>query len=440
MSDPERPHQPAEEEGEPEGLDAALRVAYHTDSHPSVLARIEHISGARSRVLLRDTPHEDSPVVRVPDRAAADVPTDDARYEILGEIARGGVGVIYKGRDKDLGRAVAMKVLRREHLEHEGVVARFVEEAQIGGQLQHPGIVPVHELGLRPDGLPFFAMRLVKGKTLSALLAQRARAEENRGLLLGIFERVCQTVAYAHARGVIHRDLKPANVMSGAFGEVQVVDWGFAKVLGQGGLTDERRASEAHAERSVIETVRTHGEGSASVGGSLMGTPAYMPPEQAAGKVDVLDERSDVFALGAILCEILTGLPPYVGPHTEVLRQALRADLSDALKRLDGSDADPTLIALARRCLAPERANRPRDAGEVAKEMAAYVAARDERARQAALGAAEARGRASEAEATARQERRARRLTLALAASAVLVLSLLGGGFYLGERALERRQ
>ncbi len=118
------------------------------------------------------------------------------------------------------------------------VVARFVEEAQIGGQLQHPGIVPVYELGLMADEAPYFTMKLVKGRTLSALLTQRKSTAENRTRLLQIFESVCQTLAYAHSKGVLHRDVKPANIMVGAFGEVQVVDWGLAKVLHRGGVAD----------------------------------------------------------------------------------------------------------------------------------------------------------------------------------------------------------
>ena len=140
---------------------------------------------------------------------------------MLGEIARGGVGVVYQGRDVDLGRDVAMEVLHEEHLGHADMLRRFVEEAQIGGQLQHPGIVPVYELGLMADERPYFTMKLVKGRTLAALLAARETPSSNRGDLIEVFEAVCQTMAYAHSRGVIHRDLKPANIMVGTFGEVQ---------------------------------------------------------------------------------------------------------------------------------------------------------------------------------------------------------------------------
>ena len=149
----------------------------------------------------------------------------------LGEIARGGMGAVLRGRDPDLGRDLALKVLLGQHRERSDLVDRFVEEAQICGQLQHPGVVPVYELGTLADHRPFFTMKLVKGQTLAALLAERSSPTAELPRFLGIFEAVCQTLAYAHARGVIHRDLKPSNVMVGAFGEVQVMDWGLAKVL-----------------------------------------------------------------------------------------------------------------------------------------------------------------------------------------------------------------
>ena len=232
-------------------------------------------------------------------------------YQLEGEIARGGMGAILKGRDLDLGRELAIKVLLEPHRGNPQVVRRFVEEAQIGGQLQHPGVVPVYELGTLPDRRPYFAMKLVKGRTLAALLGERTGPAQDLPRFLGIFEQVCQTMAYAHARGVVHRDLKPSNVMVGTFGEVQVMDWGLAKVLAQGGIADEA----AGGRTAVITTVRSGpaGSGDESQAGSVLGTPAYMAPEQARGEVERIDERADVFGLGAILCEILTGRPPYVG-------------------------------------------------------------------------------------------------------------------------------
>src|SRR5262245_50096569 len=152
-------------------------------------------------------------------------------YDVIGEIARGGMGVVYRCRDRVFNRELAVKVMLDRYAGREDVLRRFTEEARIAGQLQHPGVVPVHELGALPDGRPFMAMKLVKGRTLAELLGGRGPPAHDLPRFLEVFEQACQAVAYAHAKGVIHRDLKPANLMVGAFGEVQVMDWGLAKVL-----------------------------------------------------------------------------------------------------------------------------------------------------------------------------------------------------------------
>jgi serine/threonine protein kinase len=159
------------------------------------------------------------------------------------ELGRGGMGIVYRARDTVLQRSLAVKVLLEVHADRPDLERRFLEEAQVLGQYQHPAIPPVHALGRLPDGRPYFAMKLVKGHTLTDLLAARANPAEDQARFLGIFEQVCQALAHAHSKRVIHRDLKPANVMVGAFGEVQVVDWGLAKVLG----TQEPETSEAEA-------------------------------------------------------------------------------------------------------------------------------------------------------------------------------------------------
>ena len=204
-----------------------------------------------------------------------DLSGQPSRYQLIGELARGGMGAIFQGRDLELGRDLAVKVIREEHRDHPEMVRRFVEEAQIGGQLQHPGITPVHDLGRFPDGRLFIAMKLVRGRTLAALLEARGGPDEDRMQFLSIFEQVCQAMAYAHSRGVIHRDLKPSNVMVGAFGEVQVMDWGLAKVLDQGGVADEERALCASGGDSSVRTLRCESE-SAGIAGRLGARHAFV--------------------------------------------------------------------------------------------------------------------------------------------------------------------
>src|SRR5262245_30804277 len=170
----------------------------------------------------------------VPTEAAGDEslsPGDlPERYALQAEVARGGMGVIVRVEDRTLGRTLALKVLRKRYRDDTDIRQRFLDEARIAGQLQHPGVAPVHDVGTLVDGRPFFTMKLVKGETLSDLLHRRASPADELPRLLQVFQAVAQTIAFSHSRGIVHRDLKPANVMVGAFGEVQVMDWGLAKV------------------------------------------------------------------------------------------------------------------------------------------------------------------------------------------------------------------
>ncbi len=408
-------------------LDVGLRAAFGPASEtpdgltPSVAQVLSRRVGPLSQISLRDVEDDNSPILRPRSRSLEQrVPGNIDRFQVAGEIARGGVGAVLKARDVDLGRDIALKVLLDEYQDNPDMIRRFVEEAQIAGQLQHPGIVAVHEMGLFGGKRPYFAMKLVKGQTLSALLKERQTPGEDRQRFLGVFEQVCQTLAYAHTRGVIHRDLKPSNIMVGTFGEVQVMDWGLAKVLSHGGLSDDRWASKTRPDDSAVKTVRSASGGSASLAGSVLGTPAYMPPEQARGEVDDLDERSDVFGLGAILCEVLTGDPPYTGKNSDdVFRRAKKAQLGEALTRLDGCGADEEVIGLAKRCLATAPQDRPPNAKAVTKQLSDYLESLEGRARKLEVEAAEARVKAL-------GERRARRLTLALAIMAVVTLVLCG--------------
>lgn len=372
----------------------------------SVLKMLRHTIDLPDVVLREPTIEGEEPIQR-PRSPEMPKPASDSRYQLQGEIARGGMGAIIKGRDTDLGRELAIKVLLDQHKDKPEVIQRFIEEAQISGQLQHPGIAPVYELGQFADSRPFFSMKLVKGETLAKLLAERGNAEEDRGRFVAIFEHVCQTMAYAHSRGVIHRDLKPANIMVGAYGEVQVMDWGLAKVLSAGGIADEATAHSRHQAQSVIQTQRsqvgsdapgTFGTlGSQTRMGSVMGTPAYMPPEQALGAIDKMDERADVFGLGAILCEILTGKPPYVADDGALLfRMACRGKLADCFVRLDACGAEPELIALTKQCLELEPADRPRDASVLAAGVTGYLESVETKLHETEMAKAAAQARAEE--------------------------------------------
>jgi tetratricopeptide (TPR) repeat protein len=348
-------------------------------------------------------------------------------YELLAEVGRGAMGVVFRATDNILGREVAVKVLADRFAPDSAAARRFTDEARIAGRLQHPGIPAVHDLGILPDGRPFLAMRLVQGRTLADLLKDRPDPAHDRGRFLAVFEQVAQAVGFAHSRGVIHRDLKPANVMVGEFGEVQVMDWGLAKELkGAGGrLPMEWGGGQSSIGTLQLEATRT---------GSVLGTPAFMPPEQAGGEVERVDERADVFGLGTILCVSLTGQPPYVAEAAEAVRlMAVRGDLADGFARLDRCGADAGLIALCKRCLAPDRDDRPRDAGVVADAVAAHLADVEGRARRAEVARAEADARAAE-------ERKRRRVQLGLAAAVGLLIvgGLVGTGIALA--AVERQR
>ena len=339
------------------------------------------------------------------------------------------MGIVYRARDNSLGRDVAVKVLRERYHADSLVGWRFLDEARITAQLQHPAIPPVFEVGQLADGRPYLAMKLIKGRTLEELLNERSSPVADRGRFLSVFQQVCQAVGYAHSRRILHRDLKTANVMVGAFGEVQVMDWGLAKLVQPGGrVATEPAAATETTCGTIIETTRERD--SATHAGSLLGTPAFMSPEQAGGEVDRLDERTDVFGLGAILCVILSGHPPYVGKSVEEVRlMAIRSTLAEAHARLDQCGADAKLVELCRQCLAADPDSRPRDAGVLAGALAQYLTGVEERARRAEVELAAAETKAVE-------QRKRRRIQLALAATVLVILGLVGFGLWWQERAL----
>ncbi len=229
------------------------------------------------------------------------------RYRVGVLLGRGGMGVVYQATDLELDREVALKALRPE-LAEGNAAERLRREARILARLEHPGVVPVHDVGVLPDGRLFYVMKLVRGTRLDECIRPLVLSERLR-----LYLRICETIEYAHAAGVIHRDLKPGNIMVGAFGEVLVLDWGIARVLGPG---SDGAAGGAGAPP----------EPGATASGTVLGTPGYMAPEQQLGQVDRIDARTDVYALGAILRDLApagTGAPP---PILSIWGKALSVD------------------------------------------------------------------------------------------------------------------
>jgi serine/threonine-protein kinase len=384
-----------------------------------------------------------------PPPAVGSIPGD--RYEPMGTIDAGGMGVITRVYDRVLNRTLAMKTLHRGLAARSDAVARFVEEAQATAQLQHPGIVPVHDFGRLDDGRVWFTMREIEGQTLEALIRSLHDASAGTGAwqrtgpwtfrrVIAAFHELCRTVAYAHDRGVVHRDLKPANIMLGAHGEVLVLDWGLAKILrsadedgasappgfsepdDDGSTWRTSRSRSVHTDRS---TRSSGGDRSLETRmGTVAGTPAYMAPEQARGEVDRIDARSDVYALGAVLYHVLSGRPPYSGAQDVVacVVSGPPSRLGDS--RLDdvgvfASGAEPAaarsdagqppipvaLVEVCEQAMAREAADRFASAGELADAIAGWLdgATRSEQAlrlvERALERAPEADALTSEAEA-----------------------------------------
>ena len=269
------------------------------------------------------------------------------RLEDLGEIGRGSMASVRLVRDRNLLRRVAMKVLLPEVAEHKGEIGRFLEEAQITGQLDHPNIPPVYEVGLDEDGTHFFAMKHVQGVNLDQVIKSEGFSiRDHRQLfrVLQIFVDVCQAVAFAHSRGVVHCDLKPSNVMVGSHGQVYVMDWGIAR------LSSEARPSGADArDRVELGTKQARGRDDGMVLGSL----SFMSPEQAQGRNAELDGRSDIFSLGAVLYCLLTGQPPYrAATAEELIEKASQAGWTPFAEAAPGVALPRRLCAIAARAMA----------------------------------------------------------------------------------------
>jgi tetratricopeptide (TPR) repeat protein len=345
-------------------------------------------------------------------------------YEITGEIARGGMGVVLAARDGVFDREVAIKVLR-EGQDPASAAARFVRESKITARLPHPAIPPVHALGTLSSGLPFLVMKRIRGRTLAELLSQRPSPEHELARFLHIFEQVAQAVGFAHAQGIVHRDLKPANIMVGEFGEVQVMDWGVARELAQGGANAaDWPETLAGPPSETLPSELGQLPSAETAAGTVLGTPSFMAPEQARG--ERVDARADVFALGAILCVILTGKPPFHGGKTviDTIRLAASGDITGAVQRLDACGADAELIALTKRCLAPCMEERFPEGRAVAAAVAEYREGVEGRLRRADAERSAALAR----EAEQRKRRKLVQWAAGLGA-AVLTLGIVGTTF-----------
>lgn len=309
------------------------------------------------------------------------------RYRIEKELGRGGMGTVYAGWDVQLQRRVAIKLLSAEESGKSNSLLRFFREARIASRLQHPAIISVYDFDLAANGQAFIVMERLAGQTLRSVLDGVKDRSSEMPSLLRTFLQACQGVAYAHDQGVIHRDLKPANIMVGNYGVVTVLDWGLAKVIGVPDLLSDSKQEdvETAAGKGPKQNVdmSINPEKFETRFGTVFGTPGYLAPEQARGEIDRIDKRTDVFALGCILCEILTGSPPFAGKDLlETCAKAAAGRVSGAIASLDECKGPRSIVNLAKRCLSPSLTDRPQDVLSVVNTLVEFLESGQRRAEQ----------------------------------------------------------
>jgi serine/threonine protein kinase len=354
-----------------------------------------------------------------------------SRFRVLRPHARGGLGEVFVASDDELNRTVALKQIRNQHADNPESRARFMIEAEITGALEHPGIVPIYGLGSYADGRPYYAMRFIRGDSLQDAL-ERYHVARKKGVadggvltlrgLMGRFIDVCDAIEYAHCRGILHRDLKPGNIMLGRFGETLVVDWGLARPLE---MKDSGTIEPNSTDEGLVHPT-TRATTEKTLMGSAVGTPQYMSPEQAAGRLDILGPRSDVYSLGATLFCVLTGESPVDGENIgEILQKVQRGDIK-SLRDLNPS-LDSSLTAICHKALAVEPAHRYAKAAELAADIQRWMADEPTIALPDNLW-----------RKVGRWTRRNQGMVSAVAAAAALIITLLSVGLWIISAAHER--
>jgi len=305
-----------------------------------------------------------------------------SRYKITGEVSRGGMGIILNAVDTDIRREVAMKVISGTMDSSREYIERFIREARVQGQLEHPNICPVHELSVDETGRVFFTMKMVQGSSLADTIREAREQEEPPGSqrpreVLNIFLKICDAMTFAHSRCIIHRDLKPDNIMVGDFGEVYVMDWGLARIL------DDEAEGEGEKEEStrnsglLIADRHSGDTGMKTMAGSVVGTPAYMPPEQAKGDIAAMDMRSDVYSMGGLLYELLALQPPFTGDTPWDILSRIEKEVPPPPSHCNLSESiSPELDSIVMKCLEKDKEKRYRSVQELKQDIELVLAGR----------------------------------------------------------------